>query len=79
LVPVIVAVRGDGTREPTNPGGDLMTEDTQAVVAAILAAVRIMQQGIPGAASTRGAYEAEYRKMLDRVQNPHSPEPPERP
>jgi hypothetical protein len=56
-----------------------MTEDTQAVVAAILAAVRIMQQGIPGAASTRGAYEAEYRKMLDRVQNPHSREPPDRP
>jgi hypothetical protein len=25
-----------------------MTEDTQAIVAAILAAVRIMQQGIPG-------------------------------
>ena len=47
-----------------------MTEDTQAIVAAILAAVRIMQQDIPRAASTRGAYEAEYRKMLDRCKIP---------
>ena len=54
-----------------------ITEDTQAIVAAILAATRIMKQGIPGGVSTCGAYEAEYRKMLDRVQNPHSREPPE--
>jgi hypothetical protein len=53
-----------------------MTEDTQAIVAAILTAVRIMQHGIPGGATTPGAYEAEYRKMLDRVQNPHSPQSP---
>ena len=52
-----------------------ISPDTQAIVAAILTAVRIMQHGIPGSASTPGAYEAEYRKMLDRVQNPHSPEP----
>jgi hypothetical protein len=53
-----------------------ISEDAQAVVAAILAVTRIMREGIPNAAKNPGAYEAEYRKMLDRVQNPHSPEPP---
>jgi hypothetical protein len=53
-----------------------ISEDTQAIVAAILTAVRIMKEGIPNARTTSGAYEEEYRKMLDRIQNPFSPEPP---
>jgi hypothetical protein len=52
-----------------------ISEDAEAIVAAILAAVRIIQHGIPGGATKPGAYEAEYRKMLDRVKNPYSPEP----
>ena len=52
-----------------------ISEDTQAIVAAILTAVRLMRVPIQGASSTHGAYEAEYRKMLDRVKNPDSQEP----
>ncbi len=49
-----------------------LSDDGAAVVAAILAAVKLIQQsGPPQGAKTEKAYVSEYLKMLDRVKNPH--------
>jgi hypothetical protein len=46
-------------------GAKIMAEpNANAIVAAILAAVRIMRQGVENATTTRAAYIDEWQKML---------------
>jgi len=52
-----------------------ISDDARAVVAAILAAVRITKQGTTHFASGRDAYREEWEKMFDRLKNPSSVEP----
>ncbi len=54
-----------------------MPEDTDKIIAAMLAIYRIARVGTKNSATTRQAYVDEYLKMLDRVQNPNSQEPPD--
>jgi hypothetical protein len=52
-----------------------VSTDTRAIVAAILAAVRLTQTGGPPQANTTpNAYVTEYRKMLDCLSGPYSSE-----
>jgi hypothetical protein len=47
-----------------------VSKETEAVVAAILAAIRISRHGIDKGATTRKAYVDEFLRMLHQVRNP---------
>jgi hypothetical protein len=51
-----------------------VTEDTTAIVAAILAARRISAHGIDRGATTRKAYVDEFLRMLQQLKNPDQQE-----
>ena len=47
-----------------------MTEDAEAIVAAILTALRLAQQGGPPKGRTScSAYRDEFKEMLDRIKD----------
>jgi hypothetical protein len=51
-----------------------VTDDTKAIVAAILAASRIARHGIDRGAVTRKAYVDEFLRMLQQLNNPDQQE-----
>jgi len=58
-----------------------ISSDTEAIVAAILAAGKVMKSGLPATlprgVSTEGAWVSEYRRMLAEVQQNYAqPAPP---
>ena len=48
-----------------------VSDDTKAIVAAILAARRISSHGIDRGATTRKAYVDEFLRMLHQLKNPY--------
>ena len=71
---VIIFTLPVGYPEPSNLRERTMaiSSDTEAIVAAILAAGKVMKSGLPAVlprgVSTEGAWVSEYRRMLAEVQ-----------